>query len=108
MTTAELILSKFNLSILWGNYQYHWQNSPFSATAYLGGFYHIASSFHFFGFQTTIFYRSNLLAWHPTPNLKDQVPIFTSPSDRVAHLYTQTQGFFSSPSTTHRATVEVF
>jgi hypothetical protein len=29
---------------------------------------------------------------HPIPNLEDQVPVFMSPSDRVAQLYPQAPG----------------
>jgi hypothetical protein len=31
-------------------------------------------------------------AWRPTPNLEDQVPVFMSPSDRVAELCPQASG----------------
>jgi hypothetical protein len=31
--------------------------------------------------------------WRPTANLEDQVPVFMSPSDRVAQLYTPGTGF---------------
>jgi hypothetical protein len=40
--------------------------------------------------------------------MEDQFLIFISPKDRVAELYSQALGFFSSPSTTRRATVEIF
>jgi hypothetical protein len=42
------------------------------------------------------------------PNLECQVSVFISPRKRVAQLYLQTLGSFSSPPTTRRATVEVF
>jgi hypothetical protein len=32
-------------------------------------------------------------ALRPTPNLEDQIPVFLSPSDRVAQLYPQASGF---------------
>jgi hypothetical protein len=41
-------------------------------------------------------------------NLEGQVPVFISPRKRVARLYPQAVGSFSSPPTTRRATVEVF
>jgi hypothetical protein len=43
-----------------------------------------------------------------SPNMEGQVPVFTSPMNRVARLYPQALGYFSSPPTTRRATVEVF
>jgi hypothetical protein len=39
-------------------------------------------------------------------NLEGQVSVFMSLSDRVAQLYLQALGPFSSPRTTRRATVE--
>jgi hypothetical protein len=33
-------------------------------------------------------------ALRPTPNLEDQVPVFMSPSDRMAQLYPQAPGSF--------------
>jgi hypothetical protein len=47
------------------------------------------------------------LAFRPTPNTKDQVFVFMSPSDRVTQLAPGHQNPFSSPSTTLRATVGV-
>jgi hypothetical protein len=41
-------------------------------------------------------------------NLEGQVAVFISPTNRVAQLYAQTWGSFSSPPTTDRVTVEVF
>jgi hypothetical protein len=41
-------------------------------------------------------------------NLEGQVPVFISPRDSVAQLYSQALVPFSSPPTTSRATVEVF
>jgi hypothetical protein len=54
----------------------------------------------------TIFYCLRL----ETPlNLEDQIPVFISPRNRVAQLYTPRHWVpFPSPPTTHRATVEVF
>jgi hypothetical protein len=43
-----------------------------------------------------------------SPNLEGQVPLCISPMNRVARLYPQALGSFSSPPTTRRATVEVF
>jgi hypothetical protein len=43
-----------------------------------------------------------------SPNLEGQVPVFISPRNRVAWLYPQALGSFSSPPTIRRATVEVF
>jgi hypothetical protein len=43
-----------------------------------------------------------------SPNLEGQVPLFVTPRNRVAQLHPQALGFFSSPPTTRRATVEVF
>jgi hypothetical protein len=40
-------------------------------------------------------------------NLEGQVPVFTSPRNRVAQLYPQVPGSLSSPPTTHRAPVVV-
>jgi hypothetical protein len=66
-----------------------------------------ASGFYFFGFRkSNFFYRARFSALRQTPYLEDQVPLFMSPSDRVAQLYPKTLGV--SPSTTRRATVEVF
>jgi hypothetical protein len=52
---------------------------------------------HFLLFQT-----------RDSPNLEGQVHVFISPRNRVAQLYLQALGSFSSPPTTRRATVEVF
>jgi hypothetical protein len=49
-----------------------------------------------------------LSALSQVPNLEDQVPVFMSPGDRVAQFYSEAPGSFSSPSTTRRATMEVF
>jgi hypothetical protein len=43
-----------------------------------------------------------------SPNLEDKVPVFISPSERLDQLYLQALGSLFSPSTTSRATVEVF
>jgi hypothetical protein len=43
-------------------------------------------------FATIIFYRARSSALCPIPNLEDQVPVFMSPSDRVAQLYPQAPG----------------
>jgi hypothetical protein len=48
------------------------------------------SDFHFFAFRNNL--KSMLSALRPTPNLKDQVPVFITPSDRVAQLYLQALG----------------
>jgi hypothetical protein len=39
-----------------------------------------------------IFYKARSSALRPTPNLEEQVPVFMSPSDRVAQLYPQAPG----------------
>jgi hypothetical protein len=41
-------------------------------------------------------------------NLEGHIPVFISPRNRVAQLYPQAPGSFSSPPTSRRATVEVF
>jgi hypothetical protein len=46
----------------------HWLNSPFRVTAFHIRFCHISSGFKVFGLRQT-------------PNVKDQVPVFTSPSE---------------------------
>jgi hypothetical protein len=43
-----------------------------------------------------------------SPNMEGQVPVFISPWNRVAQLYPQALGSFSSPPTTRRPTAEVF
>jgi hypothetical protein len=43
-----------------------------------------------------------------SPNLEVQVPVFISPRNRLAQLYTRHWVPFSSSLTTHRAMVEVF
>jgi hypothetical protein len=46
-----------------------------------------------FNFAVIIFvYRARLSAMRPTPNLKDQTPVFMSLSDMVAQLYPQAPG----------------
>jgi hypothetical protein len=42
-----------------------------------------------------------------SPNLEDQVPVFISPRNRVAHLYPKELGSLSVAFTTRRATVEI-
>jgi hypothetical protein len=42
------------------------------------------------------------------PNMEGQVPVFISPRNRVAQLYSRHWVPFSSPPTTSRATVDVF
>jgi hypothetical protein len=51
-----------------------------------------------------------LSEFRDSSNPEGQVPVFTriSPRNRVAHLYLQALGSFSSPPTTRMATVEVF
>jgi hypothetical protein len=57
--------------------------SSFRAMAFLNTFYQIRSSFHFFGSRNNnFFYRTMSSALRPTPNLKDQVSVFMSPSDK--------------------------
>jgi hypothetical protein len=54
----------------------------------------------------TIFY---CLIFQTPPNLERQIPVFISPRNRVAQLYTPRHWVpFSSPPTARRATVEVF
>jgi hypothetical protein len=43
-----------------------------------------------------------------SPNLEDQVPVFISPTNRVAQLHSEALGSLFVASTTRRATVEVF
>jgi hypothetical protein len=45
-----------------------------------------------FDSATIIFYRARSSALRPTSNLEDQVPVFMSPSDRVAQIYIQAPG----------------
>jgi hypothetical protein len=94
------------------HHHHHWQNSIFWATAFFRRFSLICLflAIHFFGFHNnTFFYRSWSSALCPTPNLEVQVPVFMSPSDRVAQLYLQAPYSLFVACTTHRATmVEVF
>jgi hypothetical protein len=86
-------------------------SNTFWAIAFLRRFYQIWSGSHFFGFHYYNSYyipRSSALRPTPPPPLEDQVPVFMSPSDRVAQLNPGHRFPFSSPSTTCRATVEVF
>jgi hypothetical protein len=70
---------------------------------------------HILGFLNVDFFRGEVVAPRPTPNLEDQVFIFISPGDCVAQLYPQaasthfsrllrhawvTVGLFFSPVTT--------
>jgi hypothetical protein len=68
---------------------------------------HIRPVSTFLDFAKTIFYRARLSALRPTPNMEHQVSEFMSPSDRIAPLYGQEPGSFSSLSTNRRAKVEV-
>jgi hypothetical protein len=68
----------------------------------------ITSGFHFFWISQHFFYKARSSALRSIPNLKDQVPVFMSPSDRVAQLYPQTPGSLLSSSMTRKATVAVF
>jgi hypothetical protein len=53
---------------------YQWQNSPFSATAFLRIFCQIASGFHFIWFHNNIFFlQSRLVRVEGYPNLEDQI-----------------------------------
>jgi hypothetical protein len=45
-----------------------------------------------FDFATIFFYGTKSSVLLSTPNLEDQVPVFMSPSDRVARLYPQAPG----------------
>jgi hypothetical protein len=45
-------------------------------------------------FVTVIFLHGNVFSLGPTPNLDDKVPVFISPSDRVARLYPRAPGSF--------------
>jgi hypothetical protein len=48
------------------------------------------AGFNFFAFRNnSFFYGARSSALRRTPNLEDQVSVFTSPSDRVAQLYPQ-------------------
>jgi hypothetical protein len=69
------------------------------------------------GLATAVILRSESRGTHDhillsqirdSPNLEGQVPVFMSPRKRVARLYPQALGSFSSPPTTCGATVEVF
>jgi hypothetical protein len=73
---------------------YHsWQNSFSAAIVFLRRFCQIASGFHFFGFCNKIFFsEQGRQPCAQPPNLEDQVPVFRSPSDRVAQLYPQSSG----------------
>jgi hypothetical protein len=53
---------------------------------------------------TTIFY---CLIWD-SPNLEGQFPVFISPRNRVAQLYSRALGSLLSPLTTRRDAMEVF
>jgi hypothetical protein len=48
-------------------------------------------------FPTIIFYRARSSTLRLTPNLQDQVPVFMSPSERVAQLYPQALGSLFLP-----------
>jgi hypothetical protein len=66
-------------------HHYHWQNSPSWVIAFLGIFTCLE-------FPTVFFYRGSSSALRSTPQPGGRVSVFMSPSDRVAHLYTQAQG----------------
>jgi hypothetical protein len=84
---------------------HHWQNSPFGAPAFIEGICNISFSIHIFGLQDS---NCSTEQSRQTCILEDQVPLFMSPSDRVAQLYPQAPGTLLSPSTTRRAAVGVF
>jgi hypothetical protein len=55
--------------------------------------------FHFSEFRNNIyvFLRARPSLLHPTPNLEDQVPVFMSPNERTAQLYSQAPGSLFFP-----------
>jgi hypothetical protein len=70
-----------------------WQSSPFGATAFLRRFYKIVSAFHFFRFDTTIFFtEQGRQPCVQPPNMEGQVPVFISPRNGVTQLYPQALG----------------
>jgi hypothetical protein len=83
---------------------HHWKKNAFWATAFLkqilpdlSVFPAVSSritpsGFHFGFRNNSFFYRARSSDLHPTPNLEDQVPVFISPSDKVAQLYPQAPG----------------
>jgi hypothetical protein len=86
---------KYCMHLLLSHYHHHphWQNSHFLVIAFLRRFCKIASGFHFFGFRNdNFFYIAGSSALRPTPNMEDQVSVFTSPRDRPAQLYPQVPG----------------
>jgi hypothetical protein len=68
-----------------------WPFEPLPASEGFRFFYSIGPPvFISLDFGTIFFYRARLSALRPTPNLEDQVSVFTmSPSDRVVQLYPQ-------------------
>jgi hypothetical protein len=81
-------------------HHHHWKNGPFWTIIFLRRFCqtylfrHELDHLVFISsdFVTVFFYASRSLALHPTPNLEDQVPVFMSPSERLAQLYPQAVG----------------
>jgi hypothetical protein len=57
-------------------------------------FCQVAPGFHFFGFRNNnyFFNKARSSALRRTPNLEDQVPVFISPRDMVAQLWSQALG----------------
>jgi hypothetical protein len=52
----------------------------------------MASCLPFFDFLTKLVHGARTSSLPPTPNLDDQVPVFVSPSDSLAHVYIQAPG----------------
>jgi hypothetical protein len=74
-------------------FRHHCQKTRFCGTAFVRRFCETASGFHFFGFRNAnLFYRARPSDLRPTLNQEDQVPVFMSPSNRVAQLYLKAPG----------------
>jgi hypothetical protein len=76
------------------HHHHHWQNSPIWAIALFRRFCQNRQLdrpvFTSLDFATIIFLHSKVIGLvSNSPNLEDQVSVFTSPSDRVAQLYPQ-------------------
>jgi hypothetical protein len=87
-----LITFCFSAILYMLNHHCHWQNSPFSATAFNRRFCQIWPSFHFFGFYNNIYITEQ--GHQPCVQLQPGglVPIFMSHNDRKTQSYPKPPG----------------
>jgi hypothetical protein len=92
----------------------HWENSLREPQSSSEGSYRIVFElerlvFSPFDFASIFLFQEQgrETCIHPPPNMKDEVSVFLSPSDRATQLYSLTPSSLSSPSATSWATVEV-